>query len=128
MVGSSPLFSLYRNGVPEITVHGEIVVTSGDKVVFQTGETLGEYPARSLLKPFQFLATGFGEAELPPWFVTALGSYSATKGQCETVHGWFQGDRQKWFEKNQVPEMFPMDEKHRGQLKAEGKKPKADPA
>ncbi len=123
MIGTSPLFSLYRNGIPEITVHGEIVVTHKQKVVFQTGDCLGEYPARSLLKPFQFLATGMADGALQPWQVTALGSYSATKEQYETLHTWFQMDRHRWFEKNQVPEMFPMDEKHRVALKAAGQGP-----
>jgi arylformamidase len=113
----APLFSLLRTGVPEITVYGEVVVTQDRRVLFQTSDALGEYPARSLLKPFQFLATGLVEPDLKPWHVTAMGSVSATEEQVRTIRQWFENDRSILMELNKVPASFPMDEKNRVHLK-----------
>ena len=58
MFDTTQLFSLQRGGFSEVVVAGDIVVHDGQKIIFQTRDCLGQYPTRSLLKPFQFLATG----------------------------------------------------------------------
>ncbi len=123
MKSDAPLFSLLRDGIAEITVYGEIVATQNNIVRFRTADIIGEYPARSLVKPFQFLATGLASAELKPWHIPALGSISATEEQVERVRSFFAEERQLYFDKNQVPPSFPMDEKTRARLQECGRSP-----
>ena len=53
-----PLFSLLRDGLEEIFIHGEIVVSGGGGVLFQSSEVIGNYPARSLFETFPVLGGG----------------------------------------------------------------------
>jgi hypothetical protein len=57
---NSPLFTLKRNSYPEITIHGEILVLQDKKVLLEVGN-IKKFPARSLLKPFQFLSANISE-------------------------------------------------------------------
>ncbi len=123
MIGSSPLFSMVRGDSAEVTVHGEIVVTFEEQILFQTSDVVGKFPARSLLKPFQFLATGLAVGELPLWHTAALGSISASQHQFDQLRQWYAGDRARFFERNKVPPMFPMEERHRVLLKEAGQGP-----
>ena len=70
----NPLFSLERGGFEEITVSGEIYISQGgsEDTLFAIGKSVG-FPARSLLKPFQFIAT---DLKLEPKFFPSLGSIS----------------------------------------------------
>ncbi len=113
MIGASPLFSLLRDGIPEVTVHGEITVTHNGRIVFQTAEALGLYPARSLLKPFQFLATGLPTGNLPLRHVAALGSVSGTSEQVATIQDWFSGENARFADGVQVPASVPLEERAR---------------
>lgn len=84
-----PLYTLMRNGFPEIEICGEISIWDGSKTKFQVSEINSRYPVRSLLKPFQFLATGLLETDLlAEWHVAALGSISATQKQLEDLKRW----------------------------------------
>ncbi|MFM8269160.1 MAG: asparaginase [Pseudomonadota bacterium] len=84
-----PLFTLVRNGFPEIQISGEICVWDGSRILFQASEVNSRYPVRSLLKPFQFLATGLLEAGArEEWHVAALGSISATPEQVDQLKQW----------------------------------------
>lgn len=89
MLSLTPLFSLARGGHEEVCVQGELVLSTGDAVQ-RSGESGSRFPARSLLKPFQFLATGLaaGEGELRAEHVPALGSISATAEQVEVLRRW----------------------------------------
>lgn len=119
------LFSLHRGDFEEIAVHGEIVVMDGKGVAFQTSEMVGVFPVRSLLKPFQFLAT---EPDLSIQTdpenlrqTACLGSVSATSDQVESLKSWY-GDTEKHklagFLK--LPPSYPMDEKNRVKAKEAG--------
>ncbi len=113
MIGSAPLFSLLRDGIPEVTVHGEIVVTHEGRPIFQTSDALGEYPARSLLKPFQYLATELATSVMPLRHVTALGSVSGTAEQVATIQSWFKGDAARFAEGVQLSPSVPLEERAR---------------
>jgi arylformamidase len=118
----APLFSLLREGYEEVRADGELVVVEGGGIVYRTGEAMGVYPARSLLKPFQFLATGLG----PPRgrHVPALGSISATAEQVAEIERWYRAQPQRAFaERVKLAPPYPMDEAHRVALKAAGRPP-----
>ncbi len=90
----SPLFTLSRGSFEEIEICGELVVHDGASIIYQTTDGIGAYPARSLLKPFQFLATGLS---LPTQlkncrFSPAVGSISATQEQMEQLRDWYSED------------------------------------
>lgn len=107
MLSPVPLFSLERGGHEEVCVYGELVVLGADGQVEQRwGESGSLVPARSLLKPLQFLAGGHVQpsaesseravlaerAVLPERLVAALGSISATEEQLAALEGWYVGD------------------------------------
>jgi arylformamidase len=91
MLAARPLFSLLRGGHEEVCVYGEVVVCRGDGGVYRSGEAGSRLVARSLLKPFQFIATGLASAarDLEPRHVAALGSISATPEQVEQLRAWY---------------------------------------
>lgn len=94
MLSYRPLFSLSRGDEEEVCVLGEVVVVTSRGVAFQSGEAPSRLPARSLLKPFQFLATGLGRADrdLDVRHTAALGSISATPSQCAALADWYRAD------------------------------------
>jgi len=95
MLSPVPLFSLERSGHEEICVYGELVLLSADGRVEQRRGEPGTYlPARSLLKPFQFLAGGHARAgaALNERDVAALGSISANAEQLAALEQWYAGD------------------------------------
>jgi arylformamidase len=116
----SPLFSVYREGIEEIRIYGEIVVVDDRRVLFHTGGGIGEYPARSLLKPFQLLATGLVEKNHPLHnrVIAACGSTSATVEQVEQLKVWHQDGKKNSALK--VPPSMPMDDRAREVLKQKG--------
>lgn len=95
MLSPVPLFSLERGGQEELCVYGELVVVSaGGRVAQRCGELGTHLPARSLLKPFQFLAGGHVQpgAALEPRAVAALGSISASAEQLAALERWYAAD------------------------------------
>lgn len=90
MLSPSPLFSLSRGGREEVCVFGEVAFTTGHGTEFCSSERGSRFPARSLLKPFQFLATGLadGGGDIDAERVFALGSISATAAQVEELRRW----------------------------------------
>src|SRR5690606_19609444 len=79
MLAPKPLFSLVREGHEEVCVFGEVAVARGQSA---PAASASRFPARSLLKPFQFLATGeAARGPLAPEQVYALGSISGTPAQ-----------------------------------------------
>jgi arylformamidase len=90
MLSAKPLFSLLRGGHEEVCVYGEVVVCRGDGGVYRSGEAGSRLVARSLLKPFQFLATGLAAGrDIEPRHVPALGSISATAPQVDQLRTWY---------------------------------------
>lgn len=129
MYSRNILFSLYRGNFEEIAVHGELIVVDGSQVLFETAEVIGTYPARSLLKPFQFLATGLAsqtwvEEDLRR-YTACVGSISATQEQVAQLLRWYQEPAwEKMLSKLLLPPSYPMDEKERVQAKLNGTGPK----
>ncbi len=109
------LFSLKRDGCTEIVVHGEIVVHDGNRVIFQTRDSLGQYPMRSLLKPFQFLATGIhADSVTDLRYVPCLGSVSASLAQVEQLKKWYgEAVHSKFLSKLKFIPNYPSDEESR---------------
>jgi arylformamidase len=123
------LYSLLRGQVTEIQFYGEIVATDGNKVVFASEPGLGSFPARSLLKPFQFFA-----ADLPieSWsgakkelrYAACSGSISATESQAAQLNAWYEHSRvRSQISKVKFAPTFPMDERHRVSMKLRGESP-----
>ena len=125
MFDRTQLFSLERGGITEIIVHGEIVIFDGQKVLFKTRDCLGKYPARSLLKPFQFLATGLVDSlESDSKYVPSLGSISATHEQIDYLKKWFSDKRsQELVSKLRLPPNYPFCESNRQKIKEQGEGP-----
>jgi len=122
MLGT-PLYTLFRGAYPEVEIHGEIAFFDGVSA-FRVGNGLGRYPARSVLKPFQFLATGLAEALPTERLVPCLGSISATRAQVEALRGWHGNERLLWLRQRlKLPPAYPMDESHRAELKDLGTPP-----
>lgn len=94
MITWAPLFSLSRGGFEEVCVHGALAVVDAGQSLYATGGVLPRLPARSLAKPFQFLATlaGAAPAELDERLTAALGSISATGAQLAALERWYDGD------------------------------------
>lgn len=115
MLSPVPLFSLERGGHEEVCVYGELVVlAAGGQVEQRWGEPGALLPARSLLKPFQFLAGGHvspGTA-LAERAVAALGSISASAEQLAALGRWYAGDP---LESSLIlPAALPLDVRERG--------------
>ena len=92
---------------------------------------MGNYPARSLLKPFQFLAA---EIAIDRWvgakaaerYAACVGSISATTLQVDKLKQWYATPGlQALVRQVQTPPIFPMDEKFRVALKNAGETPQA---
>jgi arylformamidase len=127
VISHSPLFSLERNGFEEVTLYGEMVLSDERGLRWSAGEAVGSYPARSLLKPFQFLA-----CELPAerWqtgnlhnirYAPCVGSISATADQIQVMDAWYRkGKPHALTESIQVPPAIPWDLDKRVQSKARG--------
>jgi len=124
-MNAKPLLTLSREGVAEVVVSGEIVVFDGVRVIFQSSEALSSYPARSLLKPFQFLAIQSNpNSSSLDWRTPALGSVSANQEQVEQIKKWLdQSDRKTLVEKMVLSPTYPWDETHRVLLKQSGSGP-----
>lgn len=125
MFDTTQLFSLQRGGFSEVVVAGDIVVHDGQKIIFQTRDCLGQYPTRSLLKPFQFLATGITETmERELRLVPCLGSISASIFQLEQLKSWYSHPRfLKLINRLQLSSGYPADEESRVISKREGAPP-----
>jgi L-asparaginase II len=119
-----PLFSLWREVAEEIRVFGEIVAVDHEKPVFEYSDR-SRFPARSLLKPFQFLAAMGSDWErlTSDWpkekAAACMGSISASREQVDWLLRW-------WSDKNLlskllVPKMYPMEEGHRAELRAKNR-------
>jgi arylformamidase len=123
MLVMRPLFSLERAGHEEVCVHGEVVMVNGAGIVFRSGDTFSRLPARSLLKPLQFQATGLGRAdvELDLCRVPALGSISATFEQASELARWHADPSLRGH--LLLPEALPLDGAHRARLGALGSGP-----
>lgn len=122
------LFSLLRGGFPEVTFYGEISVVAHERD-FGTTELKTAYPARSLLKPFQFLAAGLSperwSGEEKNRYVAATGSISATRHQVDALEKWYSGNEMKErIAKICFAPTYPMDDAHRVYLKESGIKPR----
>jgi len=126
MLAVRPLFSLERDGQEEICVHGEVVLVGAAGVLFCSSELPSHFPARSLLKPFQFQATQLGraDAELELPHVAALGSISATSTQVSELRRW-HGDHSVQ-EQLLLPAALPLDAAHRQQLLERSRGPAKD--
>ena len=125
----SHLFSLLRDGLREIVVDGQIMVATPESSVFHTGEAVLDYPMRSLLKPFQFIAA---EVPLERWrdegaslrYTACLGSISSTKDQTERMKAWYAEPSLKaLLPFLKVPLSFPMDDANRVHMKERGEGP-----
>jgi arylformamidase len=124
MFDRTQLFSLKRGGVVENRIHGEIVVHDGERVIFQTDDVLGQYPMRSLLKPYQFLATGLGDKEIDSKYVPSLGSISASAEQVEYLKKWYLDKKhQDLISKLRLAPCYPADEQNRAKIKEKGEGP-----
>jgi len=127
MAAKSTLFSLWRGGYEEVSVDGELVITDGRGILFQSGDSIGAFPARSLLKPFQFLAADiprdrWDEVSKLGRYIPCLGSISATEEQVRAIETWYSvPELAPLVQENQVPSSYPMDERHRVQLKLQGR-------
>lgn len=125
MFDRTRLATLERGGFPEVTVQGEIAVHDGEKIIFQSYDCVSEYPSRSLLKPFQFLATGLvDKLGSDSKYVPCLGSISATSEQVEYLKKWY-GDKKysESISKLKLTPSYPADENHRSSLKNQGGMP-----
>jgi arylformamidase len=110
MLAPRPLFSLFRGGHEEVCVYGEVASYAGPGVAFASSEVGSRFPARSLLKPFQFLATGLAAAgaELAPERIPALGSISATTAQLEQLERWYRTEQAELLANLDLPSALPM--------------------
>jgi L-asparaginase len=130
MFVDEPLFSLWRGGAEEVSIRGEVVICDAKKNLFQSGDRgVGTYPARSLLKPFQFLAAAlpFEMWRLPSTqnrFAACMGSVSATQKQVEQLRLWYDDSAlQSLIPFLKFNANYPMDETHRVLLKQAGISP-----
>jgi len=124
-MNSQALLTLKRQGFSEVQVFGEICTWDGLKSESTNADGFSQYPARSLLKPFQFLASQLAEVpEMKPWFAAAMGSLSATKEQVRILKEWIEAEAvlAPLLHQLKVPASYPMDESHRVQLKEKGDK------
>lgn len=114
----APLFSLLRQGAEEICVYGEISVSDGEKLIFSTNEQAERFPARSCLKPFQFLATGL---EFQSRYAPCLGSVSATGEQVQGLREWHAGEVSERRKKHlRLSAVLPKDEALRVEVLSQG--------
>lgn len=123
-----PIFSLIRGNFNEVTVFGEIVVVDHKGVVFNSAESVGTYAARSLLKPYQLMATGKPGKDWvgnsPNRTMVACGSISATAEQVSQLRDWYSKEELN----RRVPHLvfdlgYPTDEINRVVLRKNGEKP-----
>jgi arylformamidase len=129
MLSVAPLFSLSRGSHEEVCVFGELVYASGSGRVHRSAEAGARFPARSLLKPFQFLATGLRarEGDLPVERIAALGSISATTAQVEALRRWHsaEGRSEALIEHLCLPGAWPLCQQSRQHALAAGTGPAA---
>lgn len=121
MLVARPLFSLYRESHEEICVFGEIAAATAD-ADWLSGEAASLIPARSLLKPLQFNATGFGGRELALRQVAALGSISASAPQVAELARWYGADPVA--PHLALPPVLPLDPDHRARISVAGRAPR----
>lgn len=125
---AEPLFSLLRGGYEEIRVHGEIALVEGSVeplAGWVSTERSSALPARSLLNPLQFCATGLpeSEGELTLSRTAALGSISATAPQVAELSRWHA--ESPLLPYLQLPAALPLDPLHRARLVDAGRGPSA---
>ena len=75
LTSAYPLFSLTRDGTPEITTFGAVGIARGSSVKIKEPDL--RIVARSLLKPWQFLSLNLGPEE--PLWLMAVASHSGQK-------------------------------------------------
>ncbi len=120
---SVPLVGLRRGGVEEVTFFGELVVSDDKGPIWSASEGIGAYPARSLLKPFQFLACGL---PIEKWrgqtrYAPCVGSVSATSEQVQGLESWYGSGRLKTLvDALQVPPSAPWDLENKVLTKGRG--------
>ncbi|MBI1860985.1 MAG: asparaginase, partial [Deltaproteobacteria bacterium] len=104
-----PLLSILRDRVEELRIFGEVYIDAGKKGSYHTGEAFGKYPARSTLKPFQFIATGNGvdEGDRRARTTACMGSPSASLDQIEQLMDWYGQD--DWAAHVKSPAVWPYD-------------------
>jgi arylformamidase len=110
MLAPRPLFSLYRGGHEEVCVFGEIACYAAPSAPFVSGEAGSRVVARSLLKPFQFLASGLAPlaGDLPAERVAALGSISATSAQLALLRSWYGSELVELSRTLNLPSALPL--------------------
>ena len=118
---SPPLFSLLRNGVPEISVHGVAALTLRDGTSNSKHLEI-ELVGRSLMKPFQALALDFhGDS---PWAVAdgvlVVASHSGQE-QHEKALLALANRLEVDLEGLKCPKAYPMDSDRTCQMKAHAK-------
>lgn len=120
LADGSVLYYLDRGGVPEVAVSGEVCVYQLGRCVFSTAEAFGRFPARSVLKPFQFFAGGLPESVWlgKPQYAAACGSLVASENQVVQWSEWDRG-RADLIKFLRLPEALPEDSAYRIRLKAE---------
>lgn len=118
---NSILYEVKRGGFTEIKIHGFVSVHDGEKVIYQSSDWDPSFPARSLLKPIQFLATGeYNSKEPKEKLASGMGSLSALPSQVDKLKIWYGEDQ---IRKVKAPPSYPMDEISRVLLKQKGQPP-----
>ena len=118
------LYSFSRQGQTEIQVFGDISIWDGLGTLFQAAEVKNSFPVRSLLKPFQFIATGLAQEQSKTLLhLAALGSISATEKQVDLLRKALESHSQGEGSQKTCLESYPLDEGHRASLKAQGSVP-----
>ena len=122
------VYSLYREDCEEVAVAGAVVtVDSSGKVASSCGED-PRIPARSLLKPFQFLSL-----HLPAdrWqvnpshnrYAPCAGSISANAEQVAGLQAWYRKGKAKTLAEGvKLPPALPLDRAHKEQVKNRGER------
>jgi arylformamidase len=125
MLAPRPLFSLYRGGHEEVCVFGEVARCAAPGALFVSGESHSRVVVRSLLKPFQFLATGLAPegADLAPEWAAALGSISATSAQVEQLRRWHGSSLGELSAHLNLPAALPLCAQSRARLQDAGAPP-----
>lgn len=124
---SDVLVTLFREHAEEVVVRGSLLVRSGTKDLVALGDVRQPFPARSVLKPFQYLA-GFVSTypeKVPERWVAALGSPSMIPPQTKCFERWreAESDRQRWEKAIRCAPALPIDPSYAGHVRFEGQPP-----
>jgi arylformamidase len=123
MLSLRPLFSLQRGGHEEVCVCGEVALLEGARGHERAADGGSRLLSRSLLKPFQFLATGLAGAALEPRRVPALGSISATAEQIAELRRWYGAELERDAPHLALPSALPLCPESRAVVRREGPSP-----